>query len=263
MVTRSTQSSQSSQTTKPNHNLDLNRLTKKGEPRIDNRGTSDSQAFDPVTGEQRYGHGGIPDPNSPRRCKGRSRVRKARCMTWALQGSDYCRFHGGRMSLAYKFKKGIYPVQGFYSKYLGPKLTELVRANLNEPHDEQVCLYQELAITRSMACEAIKLAQPLFDDDQRKLLNTETKAMIFGTLQSAMGAVKELVLAAARIEKDSKDKVSLKVINLIVAQIIESINQECGTENQALAEAIAKKINDKVRVPINDKINPVIEIDMG
>jgi len=153
-------------------------------------------------------------------------------------------------------------VAGFYSKYLGPKLTELVRANLNEPHDEQVNLYQELAITRSMACEAIKLAQPLFDDEQRKLLNAETQAMIFGTLQSAMSAVKELVLAAARIEKDSKDKVSLKVINLIVAQIIESVNQECGTENEALAEAIAKKIHDKVRVPINDKINPVIEINM-
>ncbi len=250
------------QTSKPNSNLDPNRLNLKGEPRIDNRGTSDSRAIDPVTGERRYGYGGIPSPDNPRRCKARSKVHKRRCMTWALKGSDFCRFHGGRMSLAYKFKKGIYPVGGFYSKYLGPKLTELVRANLNEPHDEQVALYQELAILRSAACEAIKLAQPLFDDDMRKLLNVETQAMIFSTLQNAMSSVKDMVLAAARIEKDSKDKVSLKVINLIVAQIIEAVNQECGTENEALGEAIAKRINDKVRLPINDKINPVIEIEI-
>ena len=243
-------------------NQTKSKFRKDGEPRIINRGTPQSKAIDPVTGERRYDYGGIPHPDDPRRCKGRSRVRKSRCLTWALQGSDYCRFHGGRESLAYKFKKGIYPVSGFYSKYLGPKLTEMVRQNLNEPHDEQVQLYQELAITRSMACEAIKLAQPLFDDDMRKLLDAETQAMIFGTLQSSMSAVKELVLAAARIEKDSKDKVSLKVINLIVAQIIAAVNAECGTENADLAEAIAKKINDKVRLPMNDKLNPVIEIEM-
>ena len=221
-----------------------------------------SKVIDPVTGERRYGWGGIPHPDHPRRCKGRSRVRNKRCKTWALQGSDYCHFHNGRRSLAYQFKKGIYPVGGFYSKYLGPRLTEMVRQNLNEPHDEQVALYQELAITRSMACEAIKLAQPLFDDDMRSKLDTETTAMIFSTLQNAMSSVKDLVLAAARIEKDSKDKVSLKVINLIVAQIINAVNQECGTENEELADAIGKRINDKVRLPMNDKINPVIEIEM-
>ena len=167
------------------------------------------------------------------------------------------------MSAAYRFKKGIYNVSGFYSKYLGPRLSERVREALNEPHDEQVSLYQELAITRATACEAIALAQPLFNPDQRAKLSDETISLLVGTLGNAMSAVKELVLAAARIEKDSKDKVSLKVINLIVGQIIAAVREICGEDNLELCEAIAEHIDKKVRIPLNDKINPVIEIDLG
>jgi len=207
--------------------------------------------------------GGAPPDDHARQCKARSMVTRKRCKRWALRGSDNCQFHGGRMSAAYRFKKGIYNVSGIYSKYLGPILTERVREAVNEPHDEQVSLYQELAITRSVACEALKLARPMFDPDLRKQIDDETAAMCMTTLNSAMASVKDLVLAAARIEKDSKDKVSIKVINLIVAQIITAVQDECGEEHESLAESIAQAIDKKVRLPMNDKANQVIEIDVS
>jgi hypothetical protein len=148
----------------------------------------------------------------------------------------------------------------FYSKYLGPKLSERVNEALNKPHDEQVALYEELAIARSTACEALRLASPLFDEKIGTKLSLETKALMAQTLNQAMNAVKELVLAASKIEKEQSDKVSVKVINLIVMQIVMAINDVCGVDNMELAEAIARRIDEKVRLPINERLNPSIEI---
>ena len=173
--------------------------------------------------------------------------------------SMYCQFHGGRRSLT----KGIRQLPSFYSKYLGPKLSERLAELLARPHDEQVSLYEELAIARSTACEALRLAQPLFDPEQNARLKPETKALMMSTLQQAMDGVKEMVLACSRIEKDADDKVSIKVINLVVNQIVLAINDVCGTENVALAEAIAAAIDNRVRLPLNDKLSPEVKVTIG
>lgn len=152
-------------------------------------------------------------------------------------------------------------MSAFYSKHLGPKLSERVRELLDAPHDVQVSLYEELAVARASACEALKLAQPLFDEKME--LSTETKSLIISTLGSAMTNVKDLVLAASKLEKEAGDKVSVKVINLVVMQIVLAINDVCGTENLALAEAIGKAIDERVRLPMNDKLNPTIRVQIG
>jgi len=197
-----------------------------------------------------------------RQCQARSSVTMRRCRRWALKHSNFCQFHGGRRALAYRLKKGIYNVPGYYSKYLGPKLSEQVKDALNRPHDEQVSLFEELAVSRGVATQALKLAQPLFDPQQATKLDLDTKVAILGALNQAMAAVKEMVLAAARIEKETKDKVSLKVINLIVTQIIMAVNEVCGAENLDIAEAIAMAIDNKVRLPLNNRLDPVIQLEL-
>jgi len=149
-----------------------------------------------------------------------------------------------------------------YSKFLGPKLAERVEELLEKPHAEQVSLYNELAIARSAACEALKLAAPLFDEKVEKTLTPDLKALMIQTLGTAMGEVKDLVLAASKLEKEAGDKVSLKVVNLIVMQIILAINDVCGSEYLDLAEAIAKAIDERVRLPLNN-IEPVIRVQIG
>lgn len=201
---------------------------------------------------------GAPPDGHERQCRARSRVTRERCKRWALVGSNYCQFHGGRRA---QQLVGNRKLPGFYSKYLGPKLSERVKDLLDRPHDEQVALYEELAIARANACEALKLAQPLFNDS--KELNDETKSLIISTLNSAMAHVKDLVLAASKLEKEQSDKVSIKVINLIVYQIIAAINEVCGTEHQSIAEAIANAIDEKVRLPLNDRLTPNIRIELG
>jgi hypothetical protein len=151
----------------------------------------------------------------------------------------------------------------FYSKYLGPKLSERIKELLDQPHDEQVSLYQELAVARSTACEALKLAQPLWDEEQSKLIDSETKSLIIQTLSQAMSNVKDLVLAASKLEKEAGDKVSMKTINLIIMQIIMAINDVCGTEHLEIAKSISEAIDERVRLPINNKLNPVVRVQIG
>jgi len=183
-----------------------------------------------------------------------------RCQKWALKGKLNCQFHGGRQQLVTNARRLKLP--GFYSRYLGPKLSERVAELMSRSHDDQVSLYEELAVARATACEALALAQPLFDSEASVKLSAETKALMVQTLSQAMSSVKELVLAASRVEKDADDKVSLKVVNLIVQQIVVTISEVCGAEQLPLAEAIAKAIDERVRVPLSDKINPVVKVQV-
>lgn len=200
-----------------------------------------------------------PYENHPRQCRATSHVTGKRCRRWALVGRKTCQFHGGRTG---GIRTRRLKLPGFYSRYLGPKLSERVAELMGKSHDEQVSLYEELAVARATACEALALAQPLFEPEQSAKLNAETKALMVQTLNQAMSSVKELVLAASRIEKDADDKVSLKVVNLIVQQIVVTINETCGTDQAPLAEAIAKAIDDRIRVPLSDKINPIVRVNV-
>jgi len=207
--------------------------------------------------------GGAPPEGSPRQCKANSQVTRVRCRRWALISSNYCQFHGGRQAAKfYRPYNRKTKLPDYYSKYLGPKLSQVVNELLDAPHDDQVSLYNELAIARASAMQALALAQPLFEESSDVKLNPELKALIIATLGESMKNVKELVLAASKLEKESSDKVSIKVINLVVHQIITAINDVCGTENMVIAEAIAKAIDERVRLPLNDKLNPTIKVNV-
>lgn len=149
----------------------------------------------------------------------------------------------------------------FYSKFLGPTLGARVHEILQQSHDEQMSLYEEVAMTRIAAQEAIKLSAPLFDEETAAKLSVETKALMAETLRSAMDGVKEMVVAASKIENAAHDRVSLKVVNLIVYQIVCAVHEACGDEHVDLAQAIAKLIDERVRLPMNDKVDPTIHVN--
>ena len=107
---------------------------------------------------------GKPPADHERRCQGKSNVRKARCEKWALTGSKYCQFHGGRQRVV---KVGR--MKRVYSQHLGPTLKKRLEEMLDASHDDQVQLYEELALSRIMAQEAVALADIALSsaDDRR------------------------------------------------------------------------------------------------
>lgn len=193
----------------------------------------------------------------PRRCHARSGRTHRRCGRWALVTSNYCQYHGGRRSHLPTLRK----MPGFYSKYMGPKLAQRVREILSRPSSEQVSLYQELALARTNVAETLKLYEVLLDPEQSAKLTVDTRVAIMSAMREAMDQVREMVTACAKIEKDAQDKVSMPVVNLVVQQIIIAVNEVCGTENLAIAEALAKKIED-IRLPVQDRFAPTVCVDL-
>ena len=76
------------------------------------------------------------------------------------------------------------PSKDLYSEALGPELSRRVSDFLLRAHDSQVNLYEEVAIARSAAMEALRLSQPLYDSRAAKL-SEETKALMIATVGSA------------------------------------------------------------------------------
>jgi len=139
-----------------------------------------------------------------------------------------------------------------YSKFLGKTLREKFDDFMGESHHEMVQLYEELALCRTSAAEAVAMFSAATEG---KDISLETKALAARCMQDALERVKELCLAISKIEKDTEDKVSLSVIDLIVLQIIRAIQREVGTseDGKALGERIERRIREEVRLPKSDK----------
>jgi len=161
--------------------------------------------------------------------------------------------HGGRSGKGYR---KIHLAK--YSKYLGKTLREKFDEFMGESHHEMVSLYEELALVRTMASEAVVMFTAATEGAD---ISLETKALASRCLQDALDRVKDLCLAISRIEKDTEDKVSLSVVDLLVTQIIRAVQREVGTspEGQALGERIEHRIRNEVRLPKTGNANDINE----
>lgn len=185
---------------------------------------------------------GPPPDGHERQCRATSRVSRQRCRKWALKGSNYCQFHGGRRKIA--TRKGM---PSYYSKHLGPTLKAAMTELLEQPHDEMVQLYEELALARVQASQAVALAAPCFEPGTE--IKAETKSLAMEMLRSSIDHVKDMCLAVQKLEQNAADKISLRVVDLFILQIVRAVYTVCGTDNQDIAQRIEAEIENRVRLP--------------
>lgn len=176
---------------------------------------------------------GAPPEGHERQCHAKSRVTKNRCRKWALTGRDYCQMHGGRRALVQR--RGM-PTH--YTKHLGKTLRARIEELTDEAHHEQVNLYEELAITRVILENAIVLAEPALMNNE---MEPAIKVLAMEALGAAVGNVKDLVVAAAKIENDTREKVSVRVLDLFVLQVLRAIYRACDDP------AVALRIEEEMR----------------
>lgn len=134
---------------------------------------------------------------------------------------------------------------GFYSKFVGPKLRAQLDEMLQESHDKQLSLYEEIAVSRTAAMQALALAEPALTGE---IKDPRLVSLSISVVQQAMSHVANLVQVAARIEKDADDKFSLKVLALFVMQITKAVYEVLGEDNETAARIVAA-IDDRVKVP--------------
>jgi len=163
-------------------------------------------------------------PPEEHRCQAKRKGGK-KCGKWALKGSRFCQLHGGRRRTGNVVHIGHLPV--FYSSVLNATLTEAVQAATDgEPH-EQLQVFEELALMRLAARDAVALWSAAQQSD-----NTETRLGAAEVMKGALVEVIKMAETAARINAAGSDKVSVHNIAHVVRQIVR-IAYECMEEDQA------------------------------
>lgn len=144
-----------------------------------------------------------------------------------------------------------------FLQFLGPTLKAKIEELTSEPHHDQINLYDEIAIARLAAVQALKLAEPVLNGSIK--VDANVTALALGCLRDAMDHVRDVVCSAAKIEAAAGGKVSLRVIDLIVIQIVKAIHEVCP--DIELANKIEKQIRETVHIPNEDSpVNGVIAV---
>jgi len=203
------------------------------------------------------GKGGKPPYDHERRCKATRRC-GLRCERWALRGSNYCQFHGGRRKGQGKY--WTQAVARFYKRALTESLEAVVAEHLEMKPDDQLTLFEELALVREAAAGHVKIYAAAIETGKQETIMAAGELMAL-----AMQRVAEMCKAASAVNSTQKDKFSAHDLNYIIEQIIR-ISYDCFKDND-LVNVFASRIRSELQLSEKDRgtsITPdqeVLEMD--
>lgn len=184
--------------------------------------------------------GGGPALDHPRRCQ--AKRKKGPCMRWALKGSSYCQFHGGRRQTE-GVKLRTMPM--FYSRQLGPTLQASLEAVLDCDPSEQLNLLQELALLRTRAAEAVGIYSALLEKEDASPDSVQLAANLMAT---CLKDVADMAKTAAAVRASMDDKIDATQLGNFVAQLVRVIHHHLS-EQPEVAKQIELDLRQKVRMP--------------
>lgn len=205
--------------------------------------------------EQARREGTKPKVDSPRRCQAISKATGIQCTEWALKGQPTCHAH----------RKVAKVMPSFYRKVLGPTLQTLLEESTGIDPDEQVQIYEELALMRQFAADAAEGYSKAFTmhevlkqqlaagnesvqeshvDNAHKLLMTAGENMA-----KRLKQVTDVAKTAEAIADKAKDRFSIHDLHFIVERISAAVFTECGEENHQIAERIEANIRSGMIIP--------------
>jgi hypothetical protein len=164
------------------------------------------------------GKGGKPPYDHPRRCQATRRC-GLRCERWALSGSNNCQFHGGRRGGQGKYWTQF--VGRFYKRSLTASLEAVLSEQLEMKPDEQLSLFEELALVREAANNHVKIYSLAVETGKQEAIMAAGELMAI-----SMQRVAEICRIAAATHNEQKDKFSVHDLNYIIEQIIR-ISFDC------------------------------------
>lgn len=127
----------------------------------------------------------------------------------------------------------------FYSQHLAKTLRERLDGLMDQPHQEMLTLFEELALVRATACETVRMASMVLDTPK---VTIEGKQLALAAIRDACNSVSEMVEKLVKVESSMGDQVSINVIDLYVKQITRAVYRACGPENEAVAHRIKAEV---------------------
>lgn len=138
----------------------------------------------------------------------------------------------------------------FFSHRLGPKLRAAVEQCLDAPEAEQLELFEELAIIRSLAGDAAEIharAEALPDERQDK----QQLLIAAGSLLSQqMEYIATVCEKAAKVSAMGKDKYSIHTLQDIINQVGRMVHS-CFGHDVAGLMAFDKMLSEQLRLPVS------------
>jgi hypothetical protein len=128
----------------------------------------------------------------------------------------------------------------FYSKHLNATLKEFVEAQIGESPREQLQLFEELALARTMALRLVKL--------YGVSVGTDAEANATALMKDALSFVVDVCNKAAKVDAAGKDKLSVHNLNHAVLQVTRILYEVLGGEHDQLAKEIELRINRELKI---------------
>jgi hypothetical protein len=189
--------------------------------------------------------GQTPYDGHPDQCTAKAIRTRQRCRRWRMLGATKCHIHGGRRELKAAVRIGHLP--RFYSKHLSKTLNDAVEEALAYSPQEQISLFEELAITREMAGDALKAwaaAKALPDSNVKKQAYLQASSML---VREVLDHVRTFCESAARIQAMGKDKFSIHNLQAVVNQIVR-ISYDVFGDDLEKAQQFERAIAEHVRL---------------
>jgi len=189
--------------------------------------------------KETYKIGGQAPQGHARQCQGTSTHTRLQCRRWALKERNYCARHGGRQTFGAKVNR----LPRMYSHLLGGTMEETMDAMLDESPAEQIQLFEELALTRVVCQDAVKLfAAAQQGSDEQKILAQQIMC-------DALKFVKDMCEGAAKVDSNAKDKFSVQHVRHIANQITKCAHEAFGVDNPEAVKHFAELLKTKVKMP--------------
>lgn len=166
----------------------------------------------------------------------------------------YSRYKNKKFDVREKYIASYYihlydTMPSFYGKHLSATIQEAVETQLNLAVEDQLNLFEELAIIRKFACDALDLYKQAAENPDSKPID---KLATSKYAVSALELVTSFCEKAAKVDSMQRDKYSIHTINSIVAQIVNIIYivLEMDAGRPDLAKLVEKTIREQLKVPV-------------
>ena len=190
------------------------------------------------------GKGGGPPDGHERQCQAKSRHTGKRCKRWALIGARTCQFHGGRTAQNRVVPTDHLPM--FYAKVLNKTITEIVEQQLESDPAEQVGVFEELALVRVHAQQAVALYNAATEGDEVK---SETVMAAGSLMVDVLQTVADFAKTASTISSQQAGKFSIHNLRHVINQIVRIAYDVFGEKYDVLAKEFERQVRERIRMP--------------
>lgn len=191
------------------------------------------------------------------RCQGRHWSGR-QCAKIAKRGTRFCRSHAHQgaseaRETREKMSSSRITADGnmslFYSSVLGKTLKERVEEALEQPPHELMSAQEELALIKDQCRNVVQLYAGVVEAHALGKVDLETVVKAGGMLNEACAFVIEQVERVQKIDSQAPDKVPVRHLAHVVAQLCRIMWEVCGEDHVDIAHEFERLVREEVRLP--------------